>query len=189
MSGSPFLILESLGKGQIPLADPTTLGRATDNAVVLADASVSSHHAVIRKDGAFWIVEDLGSTNGTWLNRRRVDGGAVVKEGDRIQMGSQMVRLSGFRSSPRPRLPEATPLCPVCRRSLPEGAAFCPSCGLPQGGRMAQAVGEEVRVPVMPTAPAVPAGKDLIRTAISAMHTEEQLEKIAEAMAYAVKKL
>ena len=42
---------------------------------------------------------------------------------------------------------------------------------------------------VMSIAPAVPAGKDLIRTAISAMHTEEQLEQIAEAMAYAVKKL
>jgi len=42
---------------------------------------------------------------------------------------------------------------------------------------------------VMATAPAVPAGKDLIRTAVSAMHTEEQLEKIAAAMAYAAKKL
>ena len=42
---------------------------------------------------------------------------------------------------------------------------------------------------VMSIAPAVPAGKDLIRTAITAMHTEEQLEQIAEAMAYAVKKL
>jgi 8-amino-7-oxononanoate synthase len=42
---------------------------------------------------------------------------------------------------------------------------------------------------VMSIAPAVPAGKDLIRTAISAMHTEEQLEQIADAMAYAVKKL
>lgn len=42
---------------------------------------------------------------------------------------------------------------------------------------------------VMSIAPGVPAGKDLIRTAISAMHTEAQLEQIAEAMAYAVKKL
>jgi len=42
---------------------------------------------------------------------------------------------------------------------------------------------------VMSIAPAVPAGKDLIRTAISAMHTDEQLEKIAEALAYALKKL
>lgn len=42
---------------------------------------------------------------------------------------------------------------------------------------------------VMSIAPAVPAGKDLIRTAVSAMHTDEQLEKIGEAMAYAVRKL
>jgi 8-amino-7-oxononanoate synthase len=42
---------------------------------------------------------------------------------------------------------------------------------------------------VMATSPAVPAGKDLIRTAVSAMHTDEQLEKIATAMAYAAKKL
>lgn len=42
---------------------------------------------------------------------------------------------------------------------------------------------------VMSIAPAVPAGKDLIRTAVSAMHTDEQLEKIGEALAYAVKRL
>lgn len=42
---------------------------------------------------------------------------------------------------------------------------------------------------VMSIAPAVPAGKDLIRTAISAMHSDEQLERIADAMAYAVKKM
>lgn len=42
---------------------------------------------------------------------------------------------------------------------------------------------------VMSITPAVPVGKDLIRTAVSAMHTDEQLEKIADAMAYAVKKL
>ena len=42
---------------------------------------------------------------------------------------------------------------------------------------------------VMSIAPAVPAGKDLIRTAVSAMHTDEQLERVGEAMAYALKKL
>lgn len=42
---------------------------------------------------------------------------------------------------------------------------------------------------VMATSPAVPAGKDLIRTAVSAMHTDEQIERIAAAMAYAAKKL
>jgi 8-amino-7-oxononanoate synthase len=55
--------------------------------------------------------------------------------------------------------------------------------------RFWQALLEKGVFTVMSIAPAVPPGKDLIRTAISAMHTEEQLARIAEAMAYAVKKL
>lgn len=55
--------------------------------------------------------------------------------------------------------------------------------------RFWQALLEKGVFTVMSIAPAVPAGKDLIRTAISALHTEEQIERIAAAMAYAVKKL
>lgn len=55
--------------------------------------------------------------------------------------------------------------------------------------RFWQALLEKGVFTVMSIAPAVPPGKDLIRTAISSMHTEEQLERIAEAMAYAVKRL
>jgi 8-amino-7-oxononanoate synthase len=52
-----------------------------------------------------------------------------------------------------------------------------------------QALMEKGVFTVMSIAPAVPAGKDLIRTAVSAMHTDEQLERIADAFAYAVKRL
>lgn len=55
--------------------------------------------------------------------------------------------------------------------------------------RFWQALLEKGVFTVMSIAPAVPPGKDLIRTAVSAMHTEEQLERIAEAMAYAVRKM
>ncbi len=55
--------------------------------------------------------------------------------------------------------------------------------------RFWQALMEKGVFTVMSIAPAVPPGKDLIRTAISAMHTEEQLDRIAEAMAYAVKRV
>jgi 7-keto-8-aminopelargonate synthetase-like enzyme len=55
--------------------------------------------------------------------------------------------------------------------------------------RFWQALLEKGIFTVMSIAPAVPPGKDLIRTAVSALHTEEQMERIAEAMAYAVKKL
>lgn len=131
MSGSPFLILETIGATQVPLQDPTTFGRASDNVVPLKDVSVSTHHAVIRKDGAFWVVEDLGSTNGTWLNHKRVDGRAVIKEGDQIQMGSQMIRVGGFRGTGDRRTSEAVAICPRCEKPLPGGAAFCPGCGIP----------------------------------------------------------
>lgn len=131
MSGAPYFTLETAGGAEAPLADPTSFGRAEDNAVVLRDASVSSHHALIRKDGAFWIVEDLGSTNGTWLNHKRVDGMAVIKEGDQIQFGSQMIRVSGFRGTVDRRAQGPARACPRCVKPLPGDAAFCPFCGIP----------------------------------------------------------
>ena len=55
--------------------------------------------------------------------------------------------------------------------------------------RFWQALLEKGVFTVMSIAPAVPPGKDLIRTAISALHSEEDLDKIATAMAYAVKQM
>ena len=55
--------------------------------------------------------------------------------------------------------------------------------------RFWQALMEKGVFSVMSIAPAVPPGKDLIRTAISALHTNDQIDQIGDAMAYAVKKL
>ena len=55
--------------------------------------------------------------------------------------------------------------------------------------RLWQALLEKGVFTVMSIAPAVPPGKDLVRTAVSALHSDEDLDKVAEAMAYAVKKL
>jgi 7-keto-8-aminopelargonate synthetase-like enzyme len=55
--------------------------------------------------------------------------------------------------------------------------------------RFWQALLEKGVFTVMSIAPAVPPGKDLIRTAVSALHTDEQIDQIGEAMAYAAKKL
>ena len=133
MSPTPYLILESQGGGHVPLTEFTNFGRAEDNTVVFNDIGVSTHHAVIRKEGAFWVVEDLGSTNGTWLNRQRVEIPTVIKDGDQLQMGAQRMRVSGFRGSPQPRNfgSEQPNLCPRCYKGLPPQAVFCPSCGLP----------------------------------------------------------
>ncbi len=73
--------------------DEMTLGRAAGCAVVVNDTFASQLHArIFRRDGSFYI-EDLGSTNGTFLNRNRVHGPLLVDLRDRIQIGSVVLEL------------------------------------------------------------------------------------------------
>jgi pSer/pThr/pTyr-binding forkhead associated (FHA) protein len=76
------------------LADEVTIGRSTDCAVPLpADNFVSQVHArVFRREDEYW-VEDLGSTNGTLMNGRRLSGPAPVRRGDRLQVGRTVLEL------------------------------------------------------------------------------------------------
>ncbi|MBN2386695.1 MAG: FHA domain-containing protein [Anaerolineales bacterium] len=64
-----------------------TLGRAVECEVVIASKSVSREHARIRQDGHRWLVEDLGSTNGTFLNEERVIGDLELRDGDALKVG------------------------------------------------------------------------------------------------------
>jgi hypothetical protein len=71
-----------------PLAPEMTLGRAPGCTIAVEDGYVSSLHTrVFGRDGS-WMVEDLGSTNGTYLNKRKVTGPSVLRVGDRIQLGN-----------------------------------------------------------------------------------------------------
>jgi hypothetical protein len=77
----------------LALHPQTTIGRAADNVVVVADPVVSGHHArVLLRDQAWW-VEDLGSTNGTFLNDLPVAATQRVVAGDEIQIGPARFRL------------------------------------------------------------------------------------------------
>ena len=74
--------------GQYPLAQEMTIGRAPGCTIVIEDGYVSSLHTrVFGRDGS-WLVEDLGSTNGTYLNQRKVTGPSVLRVGDRITVGN-----------------------------------------------------------------------------------------------------
>jgi hypothetical protein len=80
----------------IPLSDlPITIGRAEDSTLVLTDDYVSTHHArlVPRNDG--WLVEDLGSTNGTYVDRRRVTALTPVPPGAKLRIGKTVLELRG----------------------------------------------------------------------------------------------
>ena len=88
--GGPALVVRS-GGGRVgetfrPVGERTTIGRSPDCGIFLDDVTVSRRHAVlVERDGAFYI-EDQGSLNGTFLNRRRIES-ARLEDGDELQIG------------------------------------------------------------------------------------------------------
>jgi pSer/pThr/pTyr-binding forkhead associated (FHA) protein len=70
-----------------PLAARTTIGRAVECEVVITSKSVSREHARLTLDGRHWSVEDLGSTNGTYLNGERVIARRELRDGDSLRVG------------------------------------------------------------------------------------------------------
>ena len=77
-----------LGSTALGLAR-VTIGRSQDNGLVVNDPKTSSHHAEIRPDGSSYSIVDLGSTNGTFVNERKLDPGAprLLQPGDTIRIG------------------------------------------------------------------------------------------------------
>jgi hypothetical protein len=87
----PALVVRSgggrAGEYFSPQAERTTIGRSPDNDIFLDDVTVSRKHAVlVQSDGQFRI-EDLGSLNGTFVNRRRIDSATRLQSGDEVQIG------------------------------------------------------------------------------------------------------
>ncbi len=71
----------------VPLQGNLQVGRADACQIKLSDTYVSSFHARIFSRDGEWYVEDLGSTNGTYMNQRRVTSPIEVRAGDRIRVG------------------------------------------------------------------------------------------------------
>ncbi|HEY8238259.1 MAG TPA: FHA domain-containing protein [Candidatus Limnocylindrales bacterium] len=76
----------------------TSLGRDVNNSIVLDDDFVSAAHAALTYRGRAWYVEDLGSTNGTFVNGSQVDGLSPIAFGDEIQIGQVRMRLERARA-------------------------------------------------------------------------------------------
>ncbi|WP_214108111.1 FHA domain-containing protein FhaB/FipA [Acrocarpospora catenulata] len=72
---------------------PITIGRATDATLVLSDDYASSRHARLFPQDGQWIVEDLGSTNGTYLDRSKVTRPTPVPLGTPIRIGKTVIEL------------------------------------------------------------------------------------------------
>ena len=86
----PALVVRSGGGRtgeQFQLEKPqTTIGRTPDCDIFLDDVTVSRRHAAVSRNDSDWVLEDLGSLNGTFLNRSRIEKGPL-ESGDEVQIG------------------------------------------------------------------------------------------------------
>lgn len=85
--------------------EKTTVGRVSDNAFEIPEASVSSHHAEIILRGSDILIRDLGSTNGTFINGEKITE-AVLQPGQTLRFGTVELRLdTGTGPAPTPNTP------------------------------------------------------------------------------------
>jgi pSer/pThr/pTyr-binding forkhead associated (FHA) protein len=100
---SEFVFIEETpieGREQ-PVSPGMTIGRA-DCDVELADPDVSRQHAVVRRVNGGLALEDLDSTNGTFVNEIRISGIAEIAVGDRVRFGNTVWRLAAAGSTEAP---------------------------------------------------------------------------------------
>ena len=88
---SPALVVRA-GGGRVgehfrPAGERTTIGRSPDCDIFLDDVTVSRRHAVLMERDGHFVVEDLGSLNGTFVNRRRIETAEPLDDGDELQIG------------------------------------------------------------------------------------------------------
>lgn len=82
------------GATEVELGVRTTLGRHTLNTVVINDREVSKEHAVIEQAGNTFVLKDLGSSNGSWVNGRRIKE-IRLRDGDEVMLGGTKLQFLG----------------------------------------------------------------------------------------------
>ena len=88
-----LVVSDEAGRRTFPLKESLTVGRAATCDVVVSDTYVSNVHArIYQRDGSWWL-EDLGSTNGTYMNRTRVQQPTAVGPGDEVKLGKATLEL------------------------------------------------------------------------------------------------
>ncbi len=89
------VIVEGGNKGETVSLDqaPLLIGRGNDAAIRLDDDYVSTRHARIASSGDQWYVEDLGSTNGTYVGSSRISQATAIQLGTQVRIGKTILEL------------------------------------------------------------------------------------------------
>jgi len=91
-----LVVIAGTGVGDaVPLTGEITLGRAGDCTLDINDDYASSHHARLYRDDQSWILADLGSTNGTYINGVRIVRATRIGPGDLIRIGRTQLQMEG----------------------------------------------------------------------------------------------
>ncbi len=93
------------GTQSVELRPTNTLGRHPNNSIQLLDKIVSKEHCIILQQDGVWILRDLGSLNGTYINSERVQGERPLRHGDEIALGSTRARFDDGSGAPLNRGP------------------------------------------------------------------------------------
>ena len=124
-----FFVNGVRGGDEVEFALPEiTIGRDDGNILRIPTEAVSRYHARLRQnESGVWTICDQGSTNGVKLNRVRIGGERELAEGDLIEIGDQMIRVTGLNAEP-PKvifnpIPSVTPFHPEVERALEPEAA------------------------------------------------------------------
>lgn len=107
--GSALLIMQrgpSAGARFLLDADRVNAGRSPDSDIFLDDVTVSRRHAVFVRELDNFTVRDLGSLNGTYVNRERIDT-ATLRAGDEVQVGKFRMTFHPRHTGPRHAAPQA----------------------------------------------------------------------------------
>jgi hypothetical protein len=118
------------------------IGRDSKNDITIPHSGVSSSHARLVRQGDAYQLEDLDSTNGTFVNGQRLDAPRMLQEGDVVKFGKEIACIvSNFLEAPAGSFSEAgisetikpsLKTCPNCGVQLPSTKSFCTNCGQKQ---------------------------------------------------------
>lgn len=103
-------------------APELTIGRVQGNDLVLPKGNVSKRHArILYREGRF-IVTDLNSTNGTYVNRRRITQATIIRDGDKVYVGDFVIRIEsrGDSETSEPPTPSSSPHASPVPAPFPE---------------------------------------------------------------------